>query len=75
MRLFNDSLFLDFFHKWNNNHMNPNITETFQINNYSSRDYIDCRKNETSDNNSIKNLSRQNLLFVLNFAKIIKNNS
>jgi hypothetical protein len=55
-----NSLFLDFFHKWNNNHMNPNITETFQINNYSSRDYIDCRKNETSDNNSIKNIKNEN---------------
>ena len=44
-----NSLFLDFFYKWNNEQTNMNYNETISTNNfYTSRDYIDCSKKESN---------------------------
>ena len=45
-----NSLFLDFFHKWNNEQSNMNFVETISSNYYTSRDYIDCSKKESHKN-------------------------
>lgn len=47
-----NSLFLDFFHKWNNNEYNSKIR-------FSPRDYIDCEKNKSYSNNNIKEIKNE----------------
>ena len=56
-----NTLFLDFFYKWNkNNQMNSVYNENCKINSYSSRDYIDCSKNKDNNYNTIENIKSEN---------------
>ena len=53
-----NSLFLDFFYKWNNGtQITSNYFETSKTNNTSPRDYINCEKKE---NQNIWNISNKN---------------
>ena len=49
-----NSLFLDFFHKWTKDQINPSFMENSK-NNFSVRDYIDCQKNSNNNTKNIKN--------------------
>ena len=51
-----NSLFLDFFYKWNNEQIKGNYTEKSSLNNFSSRDYIDCSKREAKNDNNTSNI-------------------
>ena len=78
-----NTLFLDFFYKWNkNNLMNSIFNDNCKINSYSSRDYIDCgKKNENNnDYTTIENIQNENyselkyddnLIFNQDYSKFI----
>ena len=74
-----NSLFLDFFHKWTKDQINPHFLENSKIN-FSSRDYIDC-DNSKNNNNNIKDIKNEkfsdlkyddNKIFNEDYNKFIK---
>ena len=49
-----NSLFLDFFHKWTKDQINPSFMENSK-NNFSARDYINCQRDSDNNTKDIKN--------------------